>query len=56
MCVLSIKVPIGKKSGNLFKDPPTIFHKQIFHSIYTLFNECIVLFYHIFLYILIMLK
>ena len=22
MCVLSIKVPIRKKSGNLFKDPP----------------------------------
>ena len=21
MCVLSIKVPIGKKSGNLFNDP-----------------------------------
>ena len=23
MCVLSIKVPIGKKSGNLFNDPRT---------------------------------
>ena len=23
MCVLSIKVPIRKKSGNLFNDPPT---------------------------------
>ena len=23
MCVLSIKVPIRKKSGNLFKDPRT---------------------------------
>ena len=22
MCVLSIKVPIRKKSGNLFNDPP----------------------------------
>ena len=25
MCVLSIKVPIRKKSGNLFNDPRTIY-------------------------------
>ena len=27
MCVLSIKVPIGKKSGNLFNDPRNYFRK-----------------------------
>ena len=32
MCVLSIKVPIRKKSGNLFNDPCTI---QKYHLIKT---------------------
>ena len=28
MCVLSIKVPIRKKSGNLFNDPRIYIYKQ----------------------------
>ena len=31
MCVLSMKVPIGKKSGNLFNDP-RISNKRIFKT------------------------
>ena len=39
MCVLSIKVPIRKKSGNLFKDPRIYIYIYIYIK-YTLFvNE-----------------
>ena len=38
MCVLSIKVPIWKKSGNLFNDPRTVGFLLIFVS-YFLFID-----------------
>ena len=37
MCVLSIKVPIRKKSGNLFNDPRTKFY--LFQISFNSFNE-----------------
>ena len=35
MCVLSIKVPIQKKSGNLFNDPNDHIYIYIYIYIYT---------------------
>ena len=32
MCVLSIKVPIRKKSGNLFNDPRIFLEQKLFKS------------------------
>ena len=32
MCVLSIKVPIRKKSGNLFNDPRSFVYNRTFRS------------------------
>ena len=34
MCVLSIKVPIGKKSGNLFNDPRLYIYIYIGMTVY----------------------
>ena len=34
MCVLSIKVPIRKKSGNLFNDPRIMINKYIYIRLY----------------------
>ena len=41
MCVLSIKVPIRKKSGNLFNDPRSYMHKSCFSLYFSflLFKE-----------------
>ena len=40
MCVLSIKVPILKKSGNLFNDPRiSPYLEEIYFSKYDLFIE-----------------
>ena len=38
MCVLSIKVPIRKKSGNLFNDPRIIFSLS-FNALYWVWNN-----------------
>ena len=35
MCVLSIKVPIRKKSGNLFNDPRIYIYIYIYKSCHT---------------------
>ena len=38
MCVLSIKVPIRKKSGNLFNDPRIYIYIYIYSYIYILWH------------------
>ena len=37
MCVLSIKVPIRKKSGNLFNDPPLYIYIYIYDLVRVVF-------------------
>ena len=51
MCVLSIKVPIQKKSGNLFNDPCIYICLCIYVFIYICIYVCIYIDIYIFIYV-----